>query len=436
MEIGKISNFPQANNAKEAKKKNVRVLDQEDIFKDTYKKRHNPKKWLVMNYIAAHNDLTRFQLNNINEMEKVGSDDNTHIVSLIDVGDSPKLNVPFMGTRQYYIVKDDDPNRINSIVLDDYFFQRVDSGSYLTLKKFVIETIKNCPATYIALMLNNHGSGFLGAMSDDATGHRISIPELKWVLEEVKAETGKKVDVIGFDACYMAGTEVAYELRNEAKYLVASEESMGGWGLPYGGMLGQEVLPEVVKEIQKNRFKISYEPDDFVKQIVEEASGNQINIPTYSAVKLEKMDPLKDSINELAEAIIAANDKDAVRKAVRESQKFGSGSVPYADLRDIKDIADKLIANIKEPVILNAANKVLEGLKNAVIANENNLNGYSGANGLSIYAPTYVSNYLPKTYESLSFAKDTKWNEALESIMEKHLPVPPGFVAFRPSITM
>jgi len=55
--------------------------------------------------------------------------------------------------------------------------------------------------------------------------------ELSKVMAHTKALLGKKVDIVGFDSCYMAMLELAYELKDSACYLLASQEceEKDGW---------------------------------------------------------------------------------------------------------------------------------------------------------------------------------------------------------------
>ena len=49
---------------------------------------------------------------------------------------------------------------------------------------------------------------------------------------------GRKVDVVGMDACLMTMIEVAYQLRDHAQVLVGSEEIEPGPGWPHAAILG------------------------------------------------------------------------------------------------------------------------------------------------------------------------------------------------------
>lgn len=91
------------------------------------------------------------------------------------------------------------------------------------------------------IILWSHGSGWIenGIAEDtaatgikplsfgDDTGKYMNVTTLAQVLE------GKGFDYIYFDCCYMAGVEVAYELRHCANRIVASSTELPANGMPY-----------------------------------------------------------------------------------------------------------------------------------------------------------------------------------------------------------
>lgn len=376
------------------------------------------KKWLILNFIAGDNNLSSLQVGNINDMEKVGSDENTHLVTFIDVGPEEKEDVPFTGARQYYIKKDDFPNVITSPMISNDGMG-VDSGNYRTLRKFLIDVIKKFPSDNVALFLNSHGGGFTGAMTDDTESNFMSVPEIKKAIEDAQKETGKKLDILGFDACLMAELEVAYELKDCAKYYLASEENEGGNGWPYGSILTGKVLPGVISKFQKSlKSKIDVTPLDFAKGIVKACAGVSGIIPTFSAVDLSKMTGLSDAVNEFAKALIKTNDKKSMKDSINRAENYGRGKRPYSDLHDLGHIAENMTDGTAGSVLKDAALKVSKEIENAVIANEVNPKLHPNSHGISIYAPLLKYNYDDEpSYKELSFTKDKDWHEALEVIL-------------------
>lgn len=97
-------------------------------------------------------------------------------------------------------------------------------GDPATLKNFITWGVANYPADKYVLILWDHGSGAIGtsgvAFGSDENhgGDGLSLPELQQALQNAYATTGKKFDVIGFDACLMATVEVASTIRPYASY--------------------------------------------------------------------------------------------------------------------------------------------------------------------------------------------------------------------------
>lgn len=293
-----------------------------------------PKKWLIMNYIAGDCSLVEDQLKNVDQMELAGSDANTHIIALVDVGpktaplplgkempkeessQSQKETAPpgstatveqpqpgdWKGAKTLYIVKDQEVGRLNSKVTEDHGI-KFDMSNPENLKEFIVDSVKKYPAQNVALILNDHGGGFTGAMEDKSDGNFMSVPQIKKALTEAQKETGKKIDIIGFDACLMAEAEVADALKDVGHYLLASEENEGGPGWDYKEILGGKNLTEAIQQTQlRLNSNEDVTPEEFAKTIIDINKQHSVDIPTFSAVDLTKMNTVKKATDELAKA--------------------------------------------------------------------------------------------------------------------------------------
>jgi len=380
------------------------------------------KKWLFMNYIAADCNLKEFQKANIDNQELVGSDENTHIVAMIDVGpEAEPVSSNWSGCKTFYITQDNVSEKINSPVIEDRG-DHVDMSNLDILKEFIINTMKKFPSDHVALILNDHGGGFTGALADETDGSFMSVSEIKQAISEAEKVTGKKIDILGFDACLMAETEVAYELKDTAAILLASEESEGGNGWTYSGMLnnnpaGRESINMLQKALKK---KIDVSPEEFAKIVVKVNGEHNGEIPTFSATKLSQMDNLSHSVNEFAKAIIEASgnfdEKKEIKKAIKFSESYGEGTSPYGDLHDLHHLADMVGKKSSHTKVKETAEGLKKALNETIIANAANPSVYRNSKGLSIYAPTLIGSGLGYGYDRLSFAKDTQWDEAMMSL--------------------
>lgn len=116
-----------------------------------------------------------------------------------------------------------------------------DTGDINNLKSFVSKaaTQGTSSTSSRTLILSNHGGGILSGFNFDgpeddaapATGNSMSGVELASLLAQSSGVP--KYDMIGFDECMMGSVELAFGLKNVTKYLLASEQVVGGNGFDY-----------------------------------------------------------------------------------------------------------------------------------------------------------------------------------------------------------
>jgi hypothetical protein len=98
------------------------------------------------------------------------------------------------------------------------------------------------------LVLSGHGSGttedFL--MRDESAMDSLTIDELEKALAGANqafgarhSQPGRKIDVLGLDACYMCMGEVAYQIRKQVGILIGAEGLEPEFGWPYRKILAQ-----------------------------------------------------------------------------------------------------------------------------------------------------------------------------------------------------
>ena len=99
------------------------------------------------------------------------------------------------------------------------------------------------PSESYGIIFGSHGSGWLptitGTRSIGQDGGRYSsdtalIPELAEVLRTVNPQ---KFDFVLFDACMMGCAEVYYELKDAARYCIASVLDIPAAGFPYASVM-------------------------------------------------------------------------------------------------------------------------------------------------------------------------------------------------------
>jgi hypothetical protein len=333
------------------------------------------KKWTVMVYLNAANNLEPFGIEDMNEMESVGSTRDVNIVvecarfrGKQAVKPNPAyLSNPFSefsgafylgldnspGTRRYYILKDDDKARVRSVLLDNV--GETDAGRPEPLAEFGKWAIEAYPADHYALVIWNHGAGWAGVSSDDNTHHGMDLPDVRWALEAIckKLETQgrERIDLVDFDACLMATLEVAYELERTCDFLVASQETEPGAGMQYTDYLKWLVTyPEApAASFAKNLV------ETYVKSYAPGGSqtdkGHWFGSETKSAIRQARVGELRAAIEDVARILKDKPDLlgEVAEEIVRETRKYSGRLV------DVHDFLAKLVANDKTDQALKAA---------------------------------------------------------------------------------
>ena len=375
----------------------------------------NTAEWTVMIYLDADNNLESAGIDDINEMEMVGSTTDVNIVVQVDripysvlasnnQGYADDIsNGDWTDTRRYYITQDFDPVQINSQLKSN--LGELNMGDYQTLVDFANWAMTNYPAQKYLLVIWNHGGGFRSPAYttkdiawDYTNGEdKITMPELEDALSAVSSQIGKKIDIVGMDACLMAMTEVAYQIKDYAGIMVASEENEPGDGWPYDSILAQLVSNPSMSAEQ-------LATDIVDKYIFSYSSGNV----TQSAIDLSYLDILAGQLSNLALAIKSDSFTSKSRYIVGavNSQYYGD-----PDFIDLYDLCNQLLTYSNSLEVKNIASNIQQTLDDAILKSGYIGGKVSNSKGLSIYFPWYYgySGY----YNFTNFSRDTLWDEML-----------------------
>ena len=366
---------------------------------------HSIPEWTVMIYLDADNDLESAGINDINEMELVGSSSKVNIVVQADrIPNYNFSNDDWTTTRRYYITQDSDQMQINSLLIGGDLGE-LNMGDPDTLVDFANWAVTEYPAEKYLLVIWNHGGGFRspayskGIAQDDTSGKDIiTMSELEDALSAINVQMGKNIDIVGMDACSMAMIEVAYQIKDYADILVTSEESEPNDGWPYDTILGELsgnplISPEQLSADIVDKYIYSYPFEEV----------------TQSAIDLSYIDSLASQLSNLALAIMddSLTPKGVYLDAACSSQYYGD-----PDFIDLYDFCDKIFDHSNSLEIKIMAIIIQQTLSSTVINSDYSGWGVSGSKGLSIYFPWYY-NYDSEKYNDTNFAQDTFWDEML-----------------------
>ncbi|MCU0861727.1 MAG: clostripain-related cysteine peptidase, partial [Methanomassiliicoccales archaeon] len=201
--------------------------------------------WTFMVYLDGDNNLEGYGIDDFLEMASVGSNPQVSIVVQFDrspltgwTGGSSEYD-DWRSTKRFLVESGDRPT--SSYQISD--LGEVNMGSQAALQSFLEWGMNSYPANHYALVLWDHGGGWVyGVCSDDtSSGDSLLLPEIRQAITGAQTSTGKTLDLVGFDACLMGMTEVAYEMKDLTDTVVFSEETEPGQGWAYDKILASLV---------------------------------------------------------------------------------------------------------------------------------------------------------------------------------------------------
>lgn len=414
-----------------------------DIYKNLephHAIRQPHKKWTMMIYIAADNDLFYFAWNNIRQLAQSANPEINIIVYLNEPGPHKKTQIYLIEKNKATLLNKDNQEKLNS-------------GDPRTLIGFCNWAIKNFPADHYFLDLWNHGTGWAevkykainptslfvfnpntlmleldrniryldmldqveidkiqrGICFDDTYKSYLNNQDLEYALAAICSEGLKdaKLDIIGMDACLMAMVEIANICKRYAHIMVASEEVELGQGWRYDSAL------------EPFNSGLTVSKEEFARHLIKSYQDTYSSITsdfTLSAVNLDNFQTIEDNINHVATLLLECLQNQrgqSVKYIIRQCRRHICFEEPsYIDL---VSFYKRLVLNIDKFVLQNNYHLVAQLkealevgtklIKNNIVANTFGSN-LSHAHGLSIYFP---EQNLLNSYQKTEFAQTNQW---------------------------
>jgi hypothetical protein len=282
-----------------------------------------------------------------------------------------------------------------------------------TLQHFIEMGMRKYPAKHYLVVLSGHGNGFRGMLTD-RDGVDIPISGVRDALEEAQKSTGKTIDVLAFESCKMGQLEVAYELKDAARLLVASPGDIYNEAFNYETILGK------VDEAQKSGAPLA--PEDMAKILVESTDGMPDEVPTLTALDLKKMSAVKEALDGLAVAMKSSGiSQSVVERLIFDSPQYDASrhsgrTRPERELVDIIGFCNRLVksAKVTDPKVKEAAAALRKSIDEATVAKRVHEGDYSDQ-GLSAYIPTArgILHPIDPDYTDLRISADGAWDDFL-----------------------
>ena len=429
----------------------------------------NDSEFLYMMYLAGDtsiSNLGKALQKNINDLisglknsSLALNERNVNVIVFADFTGKSKL---FCANYPYFVLTDISEEA--EFIQDD-----CNSGDILTLGKFLKFANERFSAEKKILTVGSHGSGIFGTKEGDknpfetSLSYRSICPDndssssknMMWILESqlpyafdyAGFKDSEKLDLLHLDLCLEGGIEVAYELKKNVKYFLASPEQIPAEGFPYSKM--------------ESLFARGTSIEDFGISCVEIYANQNYygsgwyNTLTFASLDESYMDELKKSVNALSDYLSNLTNEyleDIKNKFFEPSKlaKYIRYDGNYAFMYDFGFFVEKLkeyAESNKNQELQDLCSEVLSSLEKIIIrswrekingSSENLYDDFSGNYyGLSIAVKAnpvnvshilnnYISDYPKKEYSELgkyllnpyyssefSFKNDTSWKNFL-----------------------
>lgn len=360
---------------------------------------------------AANNLFAESSLN-INQMEAVAGNPNVRFVVQWKQSKKMFAGSSFDGVRRYLVKADADLNVVHSQIIEkdlvDSNGNALDFGDAATLRDFIDWGLANYPADRVALIVWNHGNGWKrspheeqtrGVSYDDEYGTRIDTDQLDDALGP------HTFDLVVWDASLMQMTEVAYELRDKAQFVIGSEESPPTEGYPYD---------RVFKPFRDT-------PGAPTATLARSFVSETLAFPPYanrritqSVLDSSKLGDLANAVSDLGAALVSNRAQMAnIVPRVRDNAQAYSPT-PLRFYRDLNHVCQLLEADpATTSLVRSASSKVRAAIRAALVWEGHN--GLSpNSHGIAIdFSPGLTFQSYRPEYLQLKFAKDTAWDEFL-----------------------
>ena len=382
-----------------------------------------PAEWTIMVFINGKNNLEKFALRDVNEMEMVGSTDKVNVVVQLGRMDGfDSSDGDWKGVRRYYIKKDEDPTKISSPMIED--LGTLDMGDYKNAIAFGRWAKTKFPARKYMFIFWNHGTGWIkskglysskGISYDDETNNHMDTPQMAKVLRDIGG-----VNVVGSDACLMQMAEVAFELKPFAPYIVGSEEIEPGEGYTYN-----QLLEPLVKNPAMNAPQLAKLAVDTYSDYYDALNSGY----TQSFVNSAAMAQFLTLVNSFTTAVMSANEGEAAQYARDNALKF-----QFADNKDLYDFVSLLISKAKSQAVKAKGKALMDYITNKLVGHSRSKDAppsifvpvtteLSKAKGIAVYVP---NRSVPPSYLEMQWAKKSNWPKFVKWIASKDAP-PAGF---------
>jgi hypothetical protein len=353
------------------------------------------RRWTVLAYMSADNNLEGWFVRKVCRLQQAGgSTADINFVVMLDLKNMPD---PVSGKSTTYrglvnpaaaAVNCNAAAAVNPGLAD---IGERDMGDPAELSTFIAWGKQNYPADHYGLLLSSHGLGWKGFGPDETfpQGTRQQVDTL-YMGELSTALNGQNFDWIVFDACLMAGVEVAHQLKPYANFMLASEEITWATDFPY---------EKLAQDLAANpNWGARESITDIFNQYVARTSGSPYaNIQqtyTVSVTDLTKVNDLSVNIRAWSDLLAPGmslfqgrdNPDDNVQ-ILTMNQLNATEKFTDMNFIDLYDFAKRMQSSGLPNCLLSPVPSILDIIANRAVVLESHGGGHPNAHGLHIYFP-------------------------------------------------
>ncbi len=346
--------------------------------------------WTFALYVSGDNDLAKYWAqDSLPWLKAVPSSAQVNVVALVSLRNETTDVVEKISGSSVCVVEK---------------VPKLDMGLPATVSWWINESTGLFPSTYYVLVIWDHGYGWKYVSIDDLSGHRLNMPSLAQAI----AASGRRIAILGFDACNMGNEEVAYQIAetNLVSYLVGSEESVPWQGFPYDKMLIQLVADPAMS------------PQDFASDMVAAWGVYYGNTTWANTVNLAAYDlaAMKDSLPAVAmwtSAMLRL--LPTYRHAYATALKHAYEAVATHYFVDVVDYVRQLLGDTGvTDAGLRVASQALASAISAYVVRLWNAAKMTACGGITVYFGTGTDwSGSSASYLQTAFAGDTGWGAFL-----------------------
>ncbi|MFH0898887.1 MAG: clostripain-related cysteine peptidase, partial [bacterium] len=412
------------------------------LFSSIFCKDQKCAQLTILVYMQADNNLAPFALGNMQSMQNAGYNKEINVLVQWIQPHSKTVNRCFIDF--------DSMMKIDSILpVQETFCHQT------SIVQSMIWAKDKFPAKYYMLVLWNHGAGIIdhekypyskgfvsqqyqswikipgieyvqdrGILYSDTTRTYLDTKQLGETLKIIKEDVlHKPIDIVGMDACFMAMLEIGYQIKDYARYFVASQNAESGEGWNYQGLL---------KALKTKGFDAT--PLDFAQAVVstyEDFYWDKFYFYTQSVVDLSKIKQMKEVVDKIVSNFLYCQqlNKSHFLYMVKRAR---SCAVCF-DIQlfvDIHSFYKNMLGNSKKYLQENpdksfsAYSKALENLNVALEEGMENVEQVVQANvvgpilkyakGISFYFPQKA---IHSSYGKTLFAKESIWFDFIKIVV-------------------